>query len=156
MRGFERAQQIRNGLNRNDSSSFGGSALLFLLITAFLFTGAGCAALSSSDSFSESSGSVSDSVGSFSDSSGSSSDSSSGDDSAYRDEIRRYTVAAAESGASPDSLRRGVSEIALGYGVSDWEALDATWAAISAGIAASNIAPEAATIYRTALAPPER
>ena len=72
----------------------------------------GCAAFSSSNSFSESSGSVSESVGSFSDSASS----SSGDDAeAFRDELRAYVVAALTREQDPEALRRGASEVALGH-----------------------------------------
>ena len=99
---------------------------------------AGCSAFSSSNSFSESSGSVSDSVSGSSDSASGSSDSSgssSGDaDQAYRREVRGYVAVAAARDTPPATLRRGVSEIALGFGVSDWEAAPGTRAAIEAGL----------------------
>ena len=105
-----------------------------------------------SNSLSESSGSVSDSVSESSESSSDSSTSSSGGGkSAYRDEVQDYVALAALRDASPDTLRRGVSEIALGFGISDWEAVPATWDAIDRGLA--DVPAPARESYRQALMP---
>ncbi len=109
----------------------------------------GCAI---SNSFSESSGSVSESVSDSSESSSDSSGSSSGGDSqAYREEVRDYVALAALRDASPDTLRRGVTEIALGFGISDWEAVPSTWDAIDRGLA--EVPAPARDGYRQALIP---
>ena len=115
----------------------------------------GCAAFSSSNSFSESSGSVSESVESFSDSSSS----SSGDDAgAFRDELRAYVVAALTREQDPEALRRGVSEVALGHGITDWEAVDGTWLAIHEGLSDESVdlTDEARFDYERALGLPSR
>ena len=141
--------------SRSSSSTFAGSLPLaqLVLITGLALSLTGCAAFSSSNSFSESSGSVSDSVGSSSDSSGS----SSGEDAqAYRDEIRAYVVAALKREQAPEDLRRGVSELALGHGISDWEAVDGTWIAIHAGFADASVdlSDESRREYERAFARP--
>lgn len=124
----------------------GPAALLVAVVSLAL---AGCAI---SNSLSESSGSVSDSVSESSESiSNSSRSSSGGDDQAYRDEIRDYVALAARRDASPDAMRRGVSEIALGFGISDWEAVPATWEAIDRGLGALPASTQAS--YRQSLAP---
>ena len=80
----------------------------------------GCVLLDSSGSVSDSSGSVSDSSGSVATSSESSSDSSTSssgdDDQAYHEDIRSFTIAIVRLDGSPDELRRGLAEIALGRG----------------------------------------
>jgi hypothetical protein len=110
------------------------------------------------DSFSDSSGSVSDSLGSFSDSSASSSGSS-GDDTAYRNDVREYTVAYLRDhvGAegSPEALRLGISEVALTRGITNWEALPSTFLAVGAGFAEAGLTLAEAEPYRNALAPPD-
>ena len=110
----------------------GSRTRLVLCLSVLLFAVSGCAAFSSSNSFSDSSESVSDSVGSSSDSSGSSSD---GDDSAYREEVTHYVAVAAGRHIAPEALRRGVTEIALAYGISDWQATPTTREAVDAGLA---------------------
>lgn len=111
----------------------------------------GCAFFSSSGSISDSSGSISDSVGSSSDSSTSSSDNDSS--AAYRREIRTYTRSLASAGGTPETLRRGVSEIALGIGISDWEGLDITWRAVGQGLKDADLSEGESLAYRSALAP---
>lgn len=122
-----------------------GTAFLVALLTS------GCAALSSSNSFSESSGSVSDSVGSSSDSSTSS---SGGDDQAFRNDVEAYAKAHLETRSEPDALRRGISEIAMGYGVTDWEANHEAVQAVGRALRASSLSDEARERYRLALAQP--
>lgn len=122
--------------------------LLVLCLVGLAFAGSGCAAFSSSDSFSESSGSVSDSVGSSSDSSGSS---SGGDDSAYRTDVTQYVAAAVDQQVTPETLRRGVTEIALAHGISDWEATSATREAVDFGLADARLADR--DRYRAAFTP---
>ena len=119
------------------------------LISAFLLTG--CAALSSSNSFSDSSGSISESIGSSSDSSTSS---TGGDDQAFRSEIEAYAAALFETRPEPEVLRRGVSEIAMGYGVTDWEANQEVVLAVGRALAASSIPEADRERYRLALAKP--
>ncbi len=110
----------------------------------------GCVLLESSGSFSDSSGSISDSAGSFSDSS----TSSSGDDTAYRGDIREYTVAYVRAEGTPNALRLGLSEVALARGISDWEALPATFVAVGAGLAEAGLPRDAVVAYQNALARP--
>ncbi len=123
-------------------------ALLVVALLGIALTGSGCAAFSSSNSFSESSESVSDSVSSSSDSSASS---SGGDDSAYRADVTQYVAVAVERDVSPDTLRRGITEIALAHGLSDWEATPATLEAVEAGFEIARLEDRAE--YRAAFAP---
>ncbi|MCR9097206.1 MAG: putative lipoprotein [bacterium] len=119
-------------------------------LAASLLTWGGCAA-------SQSSGSVSDSLGSFSDSSGSFSDSStssSGDDVAYRGDVRAFTVAHVSSGGTPESLRRGLSDVALARGISDWEAVPATFTAVGAGLQQAGVPMHRLLAYQQSLAVP--
>lgn len=121
--------------------------LVGLVLGASLALG-GCAS-------SQSSGSVSDSLGSFSDSSGSFSDSStssSGDDTAYRSDVGAYTLAHVRAGGSPEALARGLSEVALARGITDWEAIDATFTAVGAALAEAGVAPDQLVAFQHALA----
>ena len=97
------------------------------LALAIALASGGCAFFQSSSTSSDSSGSSSDSSGSSSDSSGSS---SGGDDHGYREDVQAFTLAHVEAAGSPETLRLGLSEVALARGISDWEALPATFSAI--------------------------
>lgn len=122
---------------------------LFVSVLFAMFAVSGCAVFSSSGSVSDSSGSVSDSTGSSSDSS----TSSSGNDSAYREDIRTYTLAHVRADGSPEDLRLGLSEIALTRGISNWEALPDTFIAIGAGLAAAGVTSDGLGVYQNALVP---
>jgi hypothetical protein len=129
-----------------------GRGLWLVSLLALLVLQPACALFSSSGSFSDSSDSISESVGSSSDSS----KSSSGDeDQAYQEDVRGYTKAAVAAGESPEALRRGVTEIALERGVSDWEAIDSTWRAVGEGLAAASLTSDQRARYRAALAAPD-
>ena len=128
-------------------------ALIITLSAGIAFGTSGCAIFESLDSFSESSGSVSDSLGSFSDSSESSSGSS-GDDTAYRNDLRDYTVAHVRAQGTPEALRLGISEVALARGITNWEALPTTFLAVGAGIAEAGLTLADSAPYRNALAKP--
>jgi hypothetical protein len=105
----------------------------------------------SSGSFSDSSGSISESVGSFSDSSTSS---SGGDDQAYREDVRDLAFAIARLQGRPEALRRGLSELALGRGISDWEAVSSTYPAVGEGLAQVGVTEAQLFAYQSALARP--
>lgn len=125
-------------------------AAAVLAVIAVAVALAGCAASQSSGSSSDSSGSFSDSSGSISDSS----KSSSGDDTAYRHDVETYTVAHVRAGGSPESLRPGLSEVALARGISDWEAYRATFVAIGVGLAEAGAGDEELAAYRQVLTEP--
>ncbi len=133
-----------------------GEARIFFVALLFLaaLSTSGCAIFQSLDSFSDSSGSVSDSLGSFSDSSESSSGSS-GDETAYRNDLRDYTVAHVRAEGTPAALRLGISEVALTRGITNWEALPSTFAAVGAGFAEAGLSLADAAPYRNALARPD-
>ena len=130
-------------------------SVLVLLAVLML---SGCVLFDSSGSFSDSSGSLSDASGSVSRSTESSSDSSASssgeDDQAYLDDVRDFTIATARVGGRPDVLRRGLSEIALGRGISDWEAVGATYAAVGEGLARAGVTEERLLAYQTEIARP--
>ena len=138
-------------LNKDSQGLFRGPLLLGLLFASLSLSG--CAALQSSGSGSDSLGSVSDSLGSFSDSSESSSGSS-GDETAYRNDLRDYTVAHLRAEGTPSALRLGISEVALARGITNWEALPSTFAAVGAAFAEAGLSLEEAAPYRNALAQP--
>ncbi|HEB91582.1 MAG TPA: putative lipoprotein [Deltaproteobacteria bacterium] len=129
----------------------GAAGMLPLLVSIVAIGISGCALFESSGSVSDSSGSISDSAGSSSDSSTSS---SGGGDQAYRQDVHDFTVAVVESGGRPESLRRGLAEIALERGISDWESIDATFAAVGGGLAEAGVTISGLTAYRAALAEP--
>jgi hypothetical protein len=121
---------------------------LSLITLAGLF---GCAAFTSSNSFSDSSGSASDSVGSFSDSSTSSGE---GGETSFRESVEAYTTIAALERVSPESLQRGINEIALSNGISDWETVSAAWLGIESGLSTAEISHVDRRAYYAALRRP--
>ena len=129
----------------------GWRSLFLSLVVVLAIGSSGCAIFQSSGSVSDSSGSISDSTGSSSDSSTSS---SGGDDHAYRQDVHDFTVSVVRTMGRPEALRRGLSEIALERGISDWEAIEATYVAVGAGLAHAGVTPAQLTAYRVALADP--
>jgi hypothetical protein len=130
--------------------------LLGLAALVMIWVASGCALFESSGSFSDSSGSISDSSGSLSDSSKSSSDSDDDDgakkeEEAYRRDIRSFTVAHVAAHRSPESLSRGLSEVALARGISDWEAVEGTYVAVGAGLAEAGVSQEELARYQASL-----
>jgi hypothetical protein len=105
-----------------------------IAILAFCFLG-GCSNSSTTQASSESS---SDSSSSPSRSSGSSEKSEDGE-TAYERDVRDYTAAFAASDGDVESFQRDLSEIAGGYGMSDWERNEATFVAIGSGLAMAEV-----------------
>lgn len=128
-----------------------------IALSALLLTASGCAFFQSSGSSSDSSGSVSDSLGNSSESSSDSSRSSSdGDtDRAYHEEVRAFTVAHVHQDGGAQTLRLGLAEVALARGISDWEALPTTFAAIGAGLAEAGVDEVRMAQLRAVLASPQ-
>lgn len=104
---------------------------LTLVFTAYLALAMGC-------SFSASSESSSDIISSPFESS---SASSGGDvEAAYREETEGYTVAYLETGATDaGNFQKGMSAIAAGQGISDWEAHESTWTSVGRALASADI-----------------
>jgi hypothetical protein len=125
-------------------------SLSIVSLTVLALALEGCAFFESSGSVSDSFGSVSDSLGSFSDSSKSSSEG----ETAYREDVRTYTVAHLRAAGSAQTLRLGLSEVALARGISDWEALPGTFIAVGEGLAEVDLSPAQVVAYQTALARP--
>lgn len=135
-----------------------GSGLRFsmastIIVVLMILGMTGCAFFESSRSFSDSSGSVSDSIGSSSDSSGSSSGGDA-ESQAYREDVRALASAIARLNGQPDALRRGLSELALERGISDWEAIAITFGAVGEGLARVDISEDELLAYQTVLARP--
>ncbi|MBW2423771.1 MAG: putative lipoprotein [Deltaproteobacteria bacterium] len=130
--------------------------LLGLAALVMIWAASGCALFESSGSFSDSSGSLSDSSGSVSDSSKSSSGSDDDEapkkeEEAYRRDIRSFTMAHVEARRAPESLSRGLSEVALARGISDWEAIEGTYVAVGAGLAEAGVSEEELARYQASL-----
>lgn len=120
------------------------NANLFIGLASILCVGLAC-------SFSASSKSISNSISSpFKWSSGSS---AGGGDTAYRQEIRDYTYAYAQSGGDISAFRRGVASLASERGVSDWQSDDMTVASIGAGLRQSGMGQTEMQEFATALFP---
>jgi hypothetical protein len=121
---------------------------------------AAAAALVLGCSFSESSKSISDSISdsshSISDSSTSSSggdDKSSAKEALYREDVGDFTAAYVRDGGDVAGLQRGLGAIARRHGVSDWEAVDATWTGIGEGLRRADATPQQIDAIGGALAP---
>ena len=111
----------------------------------------GCIFMDSSGSFYDSSGSLFDLSGSAFDSFSSS---SGGDALAYREDIRDFTVGLASLNGRPEELRRGIAEIALGRGISDWEVIALTYSSVGQGLAQVGVSDDRLLAYGSALARP--
>jgi hypothetical protein len=109
--------------------------LRYLVLAALLAAPPGC-------SFSYSSKSISDSISgsstSISDSSESSSPASDAKtaarDALYREDVRDFTAAHVRGAGDVASFQRGLAEVALRHGVTDWEAVPATWSGVGEGL----------------------
>lgn len=111
-------------------------------------------------SFSYSSKSISDSVAASSKSISDSSESSSPSDSStsatheaqYREDVRDFTAAYVRQGDDIASLQRGLAAIAERHGVSDWEAVAATWEGVGEGLRLAHAPPVEVDAISEALA----
>ena len=83
-----------------------------------------------------------------------SSSSSSGDEEkkeAYRDDVRDFTAAWAGRRGNLDGFTAGLSEVARRHGVTDWEADDATYGAIGAGLKRAQVSDAEYARYEAAV-----
>jgi hypothetical protein len=76
-----------------------------------------------------------------------------GDDSAYQQEIRDYTVAHARSGDDLVAFRRDIGSLAGERGITDWESDRATVAAIGEGLDAAGFDSAEARRFASRLFP---
>jgi hypothetical protein len=122
--------------------------LALRLITAALLS----SVLALGCSFSTSSKSISDSIsGSSTSSSGSDDGKSSEKDALYREDVRDFTAAYVREGSDVASFQRGLGNIARQHGISDWEALAATWAGIGEGLRRADATPQQVDATSSAL-----
>ena len=70
---------------------------------------------------------------------------------AYRDDVRDFTAAYAEREGDVDGFANGLSEVARRHGVTDWEADEATYAAIGAGLQRARVSDAAYARFTAAL-----
>jgi hypothetical protein len=73
------------------------------------------------------------------------------DDEAYRNDIRDFTAAYASSRRDLDGFERGLGEVARRHGVTDWEADDATFVGIGAGLKRAGVSADDRAAYETAI-----
>src|SRR5436853_452715 len=71
---------------------------------------------------------------------------------AYRDDVRDYTAAYAAESEDLDGFTSGLAAVARRHGITDWEAEDATYAAIGAGLKHANARTADLARYESALA----
>ena len=107
------------------------SALLALVPFA-----AACSLSASSESLSASVESSSKIVSSPFESSSSSLKSS---ETRYREGVRDHTVSYVRSGGTVESLQTQTADLARQYGISDWQASNATWEGIGEGLARAGV-----------------
>lgn len=101
-------------------------------------------------SFSYSSESIS---GSIEASSKSSSSSSPGEkETAYRDDVRDYTVAYIRSSENSRAFLQGLSNLARRHGVTAWESERLTWVGIGQGLARARVSGAALDAFKRSLA----
>lgn len=70
---------------------------------------------------------------------------------AYRDDVRDFTAAYAAERASLDGFESGLATVARRHGVTDWEADDATYSAIGAGLRQARVADADAARWAAAI-----
>jgi hypothetical protein len=98
------------------------------------------------------SASLSDSVSSpFKWSSDSLSSSSKGAKESYQSDIRDYTEAYVKSSSNPDDFKKGLASVANKHGISNWEADEATYTGIGAGLAKAQASEMQVEVYKTNL-----
>ena len=71
---------------------------------------------------------------------------------AYRDDVRDFTAAYAARHGDLDGFQSGLGDVARRHGITDWEASDATYAAIGAGLARAHVSDAEWARYEAALA----
>ena len=84
-----------------------------------------------------------------------SSGSSSKDDDekhAYRDDVRDFTATYAAAYDDLDGFEDGLATVARRHGITDWEADDATFAAIGAGLKRAEASPDDLVRYASRIA----
>ena len=111
----------------------GSGSARVMLIPALLVL-VGCSLSTSSQSASDSSAS-SESSSRSSASSSRSSTSGEGRQSRYREDVRTYTAAYVRSGARFEAFEKELGELARSHGLTNWEADEATYIGIGAGLA---------------------
>ena len=117
------------------------------LVVALALSPLGCSFYYSSESSAKSCTSPSRS-------SGSSSDSSKDDDEkkeAYRSDVRDFTAAWADREGDLDGFEAGLGDVARRHGITDWEADDATYAAIGDGLRRARVSAEDVARYAARL-----
>ena len=106
------------------------------LLVALVPVAAGCSLSASSASLSASVESSSKIVSSPFESSSSSLKSS---ETRYREGVRDHTVSYVRSGGTVESLQTQTADLARQYGISDWQASNATWEGIGEGLARAGV-----------------
>lgn len=102
-----------------------------------------------SSSLSESSNSISTSFNSSFKSSKSSSEESK---EAYLFDVRQYTAIYTGTNSDVAGLARGLAAVSEKHGITNWEADNATYVGIGAGLAKANLSPQQVALYMADLA----
>ncbi len=111
------------------------STQLVALAALLSATALGCSFSYSSESISDSVSASSRSVSASSESSSPASDTQRAKrDALYEEDVRDFTAAYVRRGGDLAVFQRGLAEVALRHGVSDWEAVPATWSGVGAGL----------------------
>ena len=99
------------------------------------------------------SGSISDSISSpFKWSSHSSDSSSEGAKESYQEDIRDYTEAYVRSSSDLEGFRKGLASLAEKHGISNWEADEATYTGIGAGLGKARVKATQLEVFKANLA----
>jgi hypothetical protein len=70
---------------------------------------------------------------------------------AYRDDVRDFTAAYAADHSDLEVFERGLAEVARRHGITDWEADDATYVGVGAGLKRANVGDRALATYETTI-----
>jgi hypothetical protein len=120
-----------------------------ILVTGLLLALAGCSISysveKSSDSISESLDSISASFGSFSDSSGGGAEEAAAQMRRFSNDVSSLARLSVEEGTAPRTFEYRMTELAMRYGITDWQSETAAFMAIGSGLRQAGISNEAIT-----------
>ena len=115
-----------------------------ILVLCMLLALAGCSISysveKSSDSISESLDSISASFGSFSDSSGGGEEEAAAQMRRFSIDVSSLTRISVEQGAEPGDFERQISDLAMRYGITDWQSEPLAFTSIGNGLHQAGIA----------------
>ncbi len=75
-----------------------------------------------------------------------------GEKESYQEDVRDYSEAYVRSSSDLEGFKKGLASLALKHGISNWEADEATYTGIGAGLAKAKVKTTQLEVYKTNLA----